>query len=205
MRCAEGGYQLMNHLIRKLAPVLLGVKPAGLVRLTNCGRIGGGTQCDLFCVHQREILEILRLECRILRSDGRDLVVLFFRRAMLERTLAEKGAAAFLMECGYPVAQGGAMVLRELTTRCRRGGEFPHEIGIFLGYPLKDVRGFMENASACLALPRGLWRIAGNPAESLALMERYRCAEATVARLMAENGPLPELIERIHNDAETAA
>lgn len=205
MQCEERGQQLMRHLVRKLAPVLLGVKPAGLVRLTNCGRIGGGAQCDLFCIHQREILEALRLECRILRRDGSDWVVLFYRRVVLEKVLAGSTAAAFLTECGYPAGQGMPAVLEELTARCRRGGEFPHEIGIFLGYPLKDVRGFMENPAACLALPRGMWRIAGNPAESLAVMESFRCAEAKVVRLLEESGSLPELIERIHNDAETAA
>lgn len=205
MQCEERGQQLMRHLVRKLASVLLGVKPAGLVRLTNCGRIGGGVQCDLFCIHQREILEALRLECRILRRDGSDWVVLFYRRVVLEKVLAGSAAAAFLTECGYPAGQGMPAVLEELTARCRRGGEFPHEIGIFLGYPLKDVRGFMENPAACLALPRGMWRIAGNPAESLAVMESFRCAEAKVARFLEEGISLPELIERIHNDAATAA
>ena len=96
MQCVDRHQLLLRHLMIKLAPVLLGVKPAGMVRLTNCGRIGGGAQCDLFSLHQREILEALHLECRILRNDGIDLVVLFFRRAVLERTLASSEAAGFL-------------------------------------------------------------------------------------------------------------
>ena len=155
MQCVDRHQLLLRHLMIKLAPVLLGVKPAGMVRLTNCGRIGGGAQCDLFCLHQREILEALHLECRILRNDGIDLVVLFFRRAVLERTLASSEAAGFLKECGYPSGEGMAAILEELTARCRRGGNFPHEIGIFLGYPLKDVRGFIEDRSACRPVPRG--------------------------------------------------
>ena len=204
MQCVDRHQLLLRHLMIKLAPVLLGVKPAGMVRLTNCGRIGGGAQCDLFCLHQREILEALHLECRILRNDGINLVVLFFRRAVLERTLESSEAAGFLKECGYPSGEGMAAILEELTARCRRGGNFPHEIGIFLGYPLKDVRGFIEDRSACRPVPRGLWRVAGDPAESLAVMEKFRCAEAEITRLLRGNVAPAELMRQIHN-AETAA
>lgn len=204
MQCVDRRQLLLKHLMIKLAPVLLGVKPAGMVRLTNCGRIGGGVQCDLFCLHQREILEALHLECRILRNDGIDLVVLFFRRAMLERTLAAPEAAGFLKECGYPSGQGMAAILEELTMRCRQGENFPHEIGIFLGYPLKDVRGFIEDRPACRTVPRGLWRVAGDPAESLVVMEKFRCAEAEITRLLRGNVTPAELMRQIRN-AETAA
>lgn len=204
MQCVDRHQLLLRHLMIKLAPVLLGVKPAGMVRLTNCGRIGGGAQCDLFCLYQREILEALHLECRILRNDGIDLVVLFFRRAVLERTLASSEAAGFLKECGYPSGQGMAAILEELTMRCRQGENFPHEIGIFLGYPLKDVRGFIEDRPACRTVPRGLWRVAGDPAESLAAMEKFRCAEAEITRLLRGNVAPAELMRQIHN-AETAA
>ena len=125
--------QLLQYLLVKLAPVILRVKPAGMLRLTNCRQLAGGRQYDLFCVHQREVMESLKLECRILRSEAGESVVLFFDRARLARALAEPEAAEFLQSCGYPVTQELEPLLEELIARCRSGREFPHEIGIFLG------------------------------------------------------------------------
>ena len=85
--------QLLQYLLVKLAPVILRVKPAGMLRLTNCRQLAGGRQYDLFCVHQREVMESLKLECRILRSEAGESVVLFFDRARLARALAEPEAA----------------------------------------------------------------------------------------------------------------
>ena len=48
--------QLLRYLLVKLAPVILRVKPAGMLRLTNCRQLAGGRQYDLFCVHQREVM-----------------------------------------------------------------------------------------------------------------------------------------------------
>lgn len=190
--------QLLQYLLVKLAPVILRVKPAGMLRLTNCRHLAGGRQYDLFCVHQREVMEALKLECRILRNEAGESVVLFFDRARLAQALTEPEAAAFLESCGYPAARELEPLLEELITRCRSGREFPHEIGIFLGYPLKDVRGFIENSAACLAVPRGLWRVAGDPAESLRVMEQYRCAEQTIQGVLERSVSFDRALSRIH-------
>lgn len=189
---------LLQYLLVKLAPVILRVKPAGMLRLTNCRQLAGGRQYDLFCVHQRRVAESLKLECRILRSEAAESVVLFFDRARLLQTLTAPAAAEFLHGCGYPATGELEPLLRELIARCRHGRKFPHEIGVFLGYPLKDVRGFMENPADCLAVPRGLWRIAGDPEESLRIMEQYRCAEQTVRSVLDHSVTFDRALNRIH-------
>ena len=41
------------------------------------------------------------------------------------------------------------------------GGDFPHEVGLFLGYPAEDVRGFIENrAAGCKCV--GCWKVYGD-------------------------------------------
>ena len=193
MQCPDTN-RLIRYLLVKLAPVILGVKPAGLLRLTDC-RQTGGKQHDLFCLHQPEILAALQLRCRILRRNSENLVVFFFREGALERVLSEPHNAEFLAGRGY---RRGAE-LAELEFRCRNGSGFPHEIGVFLGYPLKDVRCYIENPNACLTLPRGLWRVAGEPAESLAVMERFRRAESAMRQVVGCGRPLEETLRDIHN------
>lgn len=39
--------------------------------------------------------------------------------------------------------------------------DFPHEIGLFLGYPAEDVKGFIENKAACSKCS-GCWKVYGD-------------------------------------------
>lgn len=50
---------------------------------------------------------------------------------------------------------------------------FPHEIGIFLDYPLQDVKGFIENKGKNSKY-NGLWKVYGDKDASMKLFEKYR-------------------------------
>lgn len=56
--------------------------------------------------------------------------------------------------------------------------EFPHEIGIFLGYPLEDVEGFMyhkEEGCKCI----GFWRVYGDEKKARETFRSYQnCTQA---------------------------
>jgi hypothetical protein len=51
--------------------------------------------------------------------------------------------------------------------------KFPHEIGVFLGYPLQDVKGFIEN-NGRNSKYTGLWKVYGDKAASIRMFEKYR-------------------------------
>ena len=61
---------------------------------------------------------------------------------------------------GYPREYNVETYLDELINRLE-SKEFPHEIGIFLGYPLKDVLGFMGYGKKELTEVKN-WRIYGD-------------------------------------------
>ena len=67
----------------------------------------------------------------------------------LEKYLMEPGVYELIQKYGYTDMQV-ERVLAHLSDRIRgfnrKGMGFPHEIGVFLGYPLDDVKGFIENA-----------------------------------------------------------
>ena len=55
--------------------------------------------------------------------------------------------------------------------------EFPHEIGLFLGYPADDVKGFIENKAACSKCA-GCWKVYGDEQTAMSLFAKYRkCTE----------------------------
>ena len=59
----------------------------------------------------------------------------------------------------------------------------PHEVGVFIGYPVKDVRGFIHGGDKA-QVERASWQVFGDPAESISRMERYREAEARAKRII---------------------
>ena len=62
---------------------------------------------------------------------------------MLSCVLSDPGVRSFLEGMGYPSGFRDSDALDLLAQRMSEGMQ--HEIGIFLGYPLRDVEGFLEN------------------------------------------------------------
>lgn len=110
-------------------------------------------------------------------QDGRALIYLF-RPQMLERDLQNPIAEDILREAGYP--QGKAMErIAYLIRRLRECESFPHEIGLFLGYPAVDVKGFMEHKECKCT---GLWKVFESD-EAEARQYFARCRRCTNAYL----------------------
>ena len=88
-------------------------------------------------------------------SDGHALVYLY-RPKMLEKDLQNDLAGQLLAECGYICGNTNGCVAR-LIARLRDYQDFPHEVGLFLGYPPADVEGFMHRKHACKL--SGIWKV----------------------------------------------
>lgn len=101
-------------------------------------------------------LRVLPLRYR----DGRGLIYLY-RPDRLGRDLGDPVAGRLLEQWGYP--QGDAdRCVRRLMSRLREGEDFPHEIGLFLGYPPVDVDGFIHQGPRKCKLV-GDWKVYGDP------------------------------------------
>ena len=88
-------------------------------------------------------------------NEGRALLYLY-RPKMLERDLQSALAARLLCECGYTCGKPNSCVA-QLISRIRGSEGFPHEVGLFLGYPPADVDGFMHRKDACKL--SGIWKV----------------------------------------------
>ena len=114
-----------------------------------------------------------------------------YRPGELAAAIAREDVWHFLASCGYdtPTVPG---VLAHLRRRLRACPSFPHEIGVFLGYPLEDVLGFIENGGRnCLSC--GCWKVYSNACEALKAFERYEKCKAVYQRLFASGCPLSKL------------
>lgn len=72
------------------------------------------------------------------------------------------------------------------------GREFPHEIGLFLGYPIEDVKGFIENKAEC-AKCVGCWKVYGDEEKAQKAFDKYKKCERVYRQQWSNGRPLVKL------------
>lgn len=92
-------------------------------------------------------------------SDNKALIYMY-RPDKLRRDLTDPLASSILTQRSYPTGSSERCVA-ELARRLNAAEEFPHEIGLFLGYPSQDVDGFIR-CGAREAKCVGTWRVYGD-------------------------------------------
>jgi hypothetical protein len=188
--------ELLSFLLVKTAAVRRGVKPAELLRVRHCYS-GMNSEGLRVCLYRSDIYVILGLDYVELKVEDKSSLVLFYNPSVLAATLAESGNRQWLARLGYPEGGTAAELLAELRRRFS-GSEIPHEVGVFIGYPLKDVKGFMRRLPATPLHGRhSAWRIYGDVGESLARMNRYEREEAAAADILLAAGGVDDFIRRI--------
>lgn len=124
----------------------------------------------------------------LLREDEERLLVYICHRARLTKYLFSPDVRAFLARFGYEYGSAEE-ALEQLMRRVK--GEFPHEIGVFLGYPLADVRGFLRDPNSCVLC--GCWKVYENADEAARTFERFRRCSACICRHMNRGRSLTQI------------
>ena len=87
---------------------------------------------------------------------------------------------------GYPTGAGLAALLRHLRRRLLWREGFPHEIGLFLGYPPEDVQGFLADPGGGRCKLCGHWKVYHDVEGARRQFARFdRSREALCSRLRA--------------------
>ncbi|MBR4100721.1 MAG: DUF3793 family protein [Oscillospiraceae bacterium] len=137
------------------APTLLGIKCASLLSL-RCKEFD--VDGDSAAFNRRVAAKGLR--SRILCRCTERALLLIYHEKLLTARLSDVQVCRMLEECGYPIAEGLDACLGKLSERIAECEDFPHEIGIFLGYPMEDVIGFIENKGENYKFC-GFWKVYG--------------------------------------------
>ena len=157
-----------EKIIRHCSPTLAGIKT--------------GNMFSHFYKNKKEMHEDLRKFnkslCRKglcalpLRFENNRALIYIYRPARLSCDLKNSTACRILRERGYET-EAPARCGAELRRRVSACDEFPHEIGLFLGYPPEDVCGFIENREDdCKCV--GAWKVYGDKKKAEELFEKYK-------------------------------
>lgn len=159
--------QFEKKLACFMAPSLLGIKCANLVSISK-------TEYDLPAQLERFNRRTASkgLKLKILCICRERALVLHYNAFLLERQLAGPAQKKILQQFGYPDTSTLESKLNRLAERIRKEPQFPHEIGIFLGYPTEDVIGFMENKGENYKLC-GYWKVYGDAEQAKRTFVNY--------------------------------
>lgn len=175
-------------LVQFCAPTLAGIKPAGLFQFR-----GEAAQARRKVRAWDNRLAPLGIRVRILkRCEEQGMCLIYVYRPLpLSRRLAGTGTRAMLRSLRYPTDQLEPM-LAHLSLRLAQSRDFPHEIGLFLGYPLADVVGFMEHQGRDCTFS-GCWKSYSDPRAARRYFDLCRRCTEDLSRSYAHGADLTAL------------
>lgn len=175
---------LAAYIALETAEVLAEAKPSSLISLPNRKRDCGRNLYTLWKKYGHELLADTPLQACELVDRGSSLMILFSHKIHFRQHLARRDISALLKRAGHGSDITPDEILEKLADQLQQG-HFPHEIGLLLGYPPKDVAAFM----GLIKIPftcQGPWKIYGDPTQSLCLADTFRRSRAAMGSLLAQ-------------------
>lgn len=177
---------LVNHC----SPTLAGLKMGSLLCLP---RLESQTDYEKLIDKYNHMYNAKGLHFRILYACPKRILLYVYRPAMVASYVQDQAVMAFLTQYGYAAGDALERMLDHLADRFREGGCFPHESGIFLGYPLEDVCGFIthkgNHAKIC-----GDWKVYGDADKASRIFRMFSCCREDYINRFAVGTTLESLI-----------
>lgn len=166
------------QMIFHCAPTFQRLKPSSLIMIDP----------EDLEVLERQTAQAGLSGCRLCRGNQRDMWLLY-REEELNEILKKEEVRRFFQAMGYTSFSLPA-VLNNVRVRLlehrENEGEYPHELGILLGYPLEDVQGFIRNKGKNY-LYSGYWKVYGDVEKAIQLFQSYdRARKQMLAVLLKE-------------------
>lgn len=186
-----------TQLALQCAPLIAGLK------MSNLLIIEGDNFCEI-----RQVLRDTSISCFALSKTKQRLMTILYNKEKLEAYLSDRNVKAFLRECGYQETSL-SKILPEFGLRYQKyvsgKEEFPHEMGVLLGYPIEDVEGFMKNEGENF-LYIGYWKVYANLSVKIQLFRKFEIARETLIQLVSNGVRIADIIKFYSNrDLKKAA
>lgn len=179
-----------NRLALQCAPVITGIKMSNLLIAADADTrrvsdILKETGIQFYCLY---------------RQENRCIYFLFHTKS-LEAYLQKKDVRQILSQLGYKDLSATRVIgtFQKRYEFCMQHGKrFPHEIGLLLGYPIEDVKGFMINKGKNY-LYAGYWKVYENVEEKKLLFDAYESAKEGLLLLVGNGYEMKSIIRGIQS------
>ena len=177
-----------QSIIEQCAPTLAGLKTGSLFSVKR-------EPDENITEEIRKLNGLLRekgLRAIPVRNDEKRTLIYLYRPKLLEQDLKNPEAEKILAGRGYTCSNANICLL-QLIRHLSAKGDFPHEIGLFLGYPAEDVKGFISHPNEGVKCV-GCWKVYTDKERAERIFCQYkRCTE--IYKQQYQNGkPFSQLI-----------
>lgn len=180
---------LDTQVALQCAPLLTGMKISNLLTVNRSRRAA--------------VLELFRdtaVSCCILYESTEKTTFLLYIRQALEAYLARPEVKTLMERFGYrgwDLEEMLSLVSIKYEEHMEDRAGFPHEIGLLLGYPAKDVMGFIENNGKDF-LYMGYWKVYADLPKCKRIFRAYSQARERMIHLVSRGMKIDGIL-RLHN------
>ena len=177
-----------DQLVRFGAPTLAGIKTGSLFTL----RIASDRNFRKDIVLFNKSVAKKGVRMIPLKVCDKYALIYIYRPDMLDKDLNDPMAIEILKRFGYEIEDHDRCVV-DLARRVNGSSDFPHEIGLFLGYPPSDVEGFIRNPNEGYC-EVGYWKVYSNVESARCAFRRYKKCTEEYGRMLEAGRTLEQLV-----------
>ena len=181
-----GWENIETQLALQCAPLITGIKISNILIIQK--------------VNLKKVEDLLKDTCISyfkLYESGEKTTLLLYKEQELLDYLAQNEVQNLMRRFGHQEMKLNDIVklLRErYAAYMKKETEFPHELGLMLGYPVEDVTGFIEHNGKNY-LHSGYWKVYKNPIAKRQLFEKFEQAKENVIQLVSTGVSIVEVID----------
>ncbi|MCR4741433.1 MAG: DUF3793 family protein [Treponema sp.] len=176
-------------IIKCSAPCICGIKPGNMftVKRESYSRVAVESW--------RESLKSNGLVLETFETSDNTMMIFIYNFIWIRQMLEDCFAQSYLRGKNYPVNRGTLAVLNELFGRLKKHQEFPHEVGLFLGYPIEDVIEFEKNQGQDCKYC-GCWKSYSNPELAKKSLGNFLDCSKMCQKWFEEGLTVPQIIKK---------
>ena len=178
----------LKKIITHCAPTLAGLKTANLFN-------------EKFDNEEELLKEIEKFNANFhdyglkmipLKLENNMSMIYVYRINDLQKDLKNDLSKELLSRYGYESCDIQDALVR-LSNRIKCSKDFPHEIGLFLGYPPEDVKGFIDNNAQNYKFI-GYWKVYGDLESAKQSFTKYRKCQQIYLNCIRNGFSLEQLV-----------
>lgn len=156
-----------KKLAHHTAPTLLGIKCASLFSISN-----PMPEIELHIDFFNKKSAVKGLEIKLLCRCSHYVLIMVYHSSLMKKRFNDLEVRNLLKKFGYSEDMSLEQCINKLSSKISNENSFPHEIGIFLGYPLEDVIGFIDNRGENCKMC-GCWKVYGDVEKAERTFQNY--------------------------------